>query len=90
MKTGIVTQFNEERGIGVIYVPSEIGERYFFYGTRIIAGPQPKAGDQAMFSVSPRAPRPGQLPYAEKITIMPKPTVGLEVLSDEKGGKVGA
>ena len=72
MKVGIITSYNPEKTVGTIFVNSTIGERYFFYGSKVVAGPQPTVGAKVVFSVSPRQPRPGQLPIAVNITVVPK------------------
>ena len=71
MKTGVVTQFHADKGVGTIYVPSVVGERYFFYQNKIVAGPMPRPGSKVMFYVSStKIPKPGRLPYAENIIVM--------------------
>ncbi len=70
MKTGVIIQYHDERGLGVIFFPSALGERYFFYKNRIIGGGQPKVGAKVVFTVSSRPVRPGHMQYAQNITVL--------------------
>jgi hypothetical protein len=69
MKSGIISSWNEERGMGTILVEAVICERYFFYANKVVDGPQPTVGARVLFYVSNKQPRPGGLPYAEGIVI---------------------
>ncbi len=70
MKTGLIIQFHEERQLGVIFVDSAIGERYFFFANKVIGGGKPKVGAKVIFSVAARPVQPGRMPYAINITIV--------------------
>ena len=80
MKTGVVIQFHAECGVGVIFVDSVIGERYFFYANKVISGPTPRVGAKVLFNVSPRQVYPGRLPYAQNITVLEEIEDGFEQL----------
>jgi hypothetical protein len=70
MKIGTITSYNAEKGAGLIYVNSIVGEQYFFYRDRVISG-EPVIGAQVIFKVSWKPVRPGQLPYAAQIIVQP-------------------
>ncbi len=89
MKRGIITSFNRERGMGTILVEAVICERYFFYANRIVGGPQPTVGAQILFHVSNKQPRPGQLSYAEGITVLPDEKAEIFTTDVLKAGGVG-
>jgi cold shock CspA family protein len=74
MKSGIISSFNRERGMGTILVEAAICERYFFYDNKIVDGRQPTVGAKVLFHVSNKEPQPGQLRYAEGITVLPYQT----------------
>jgi cold shock CspA family protein len=85
MKTGTVTSYNAEKGVGVIYVNSVVGEQYFFYTNHIVSG-QPSVGSQVIFKVSIKKSKPGQFPYAAQIIVLPSPNPVGQILDAAKGG----
>ncbi len=88
MKTGVVIQFHA--GVGVIFVDSVIGERYFFYANKVISGPTPKVSAKVIFNVSPRQVHPGQLPYAINITVLEPEVDAFEQLTKLSASLKGA
>jgi hypothetical protein len=88
MKRGVIATYNAEKGVGVIFVNSIVGEQYFFYGNRVVSG-QPVRGAQVIFKVSQKQPRPGQFPYASQIIVLPPADAANTILSAAKASGDG-
>ena len=77
MKNGTIIGYNQERQIGTIYVADVVGTRFFFFATRIISG-LPSVGAKVIFEVSGKQVKPGQLPAAKNIIVLPPETDSYE------------
>ena len=71
-RIGIISSYHPTKFLGtiVVYNEGEVVERYFFFGSRIVSGPEPTTGAKVRFEVSPKQPKPGQLPSAHQIEVL--------------------
>jgi hypothetical protein len=69
---GIVTSWNPARRVGTISLETDESQRYFFFGSRILSGPEPTQGCAVMFERSPLPPQLNRLPLADHVRVLQK------------------
>ena len=67
---GVVTSWNTMKRVGTIALRDDASQRFFFFGSRILSGPEPVLGSLVVFERSVYAPQPNKLPLADHIHVV--------------------
>jgi hypothetical protein len=66
---GIITSWNQERGVGVVALVADRSQRFFMFSSRVLSGPEPKIGSIVTFDRSKLPQQPNRLPLADHIRV---------------------